>query len=154
MAPTRLIDLDAMRIAVFAARETGLVVVTVVHHIFPLTHHAEEAVVEHEHLQRDRVGNHSGELLDVHLEASIAIDQHHRLLAITVPGADGCRQTEAHGAKPTGADPLPRALEPVVLGRPHLMLTDARHQGRMARGQPREGLDHGLRLDVLALAIG
>ncbi len=153
LGPTRLVWIDTAGIAFGGPWEAGLVVIPAIHHVLPLAHHPQIAVVEHEYLHRDTIGDQGPQFLDVHLEAAVAIDEHHGLIRVRVPGPDGGRESKAHGPQSPGADPLAWAHEPIVLGRPHLVLAHAGHQGSVTRGQLRNGLDDRLRLDGFPGAV-
>ncbi len=154
LTPACLIQVRAPRIALGIAGKAGLVVMPAVHHVFPLADHAEKTVVEHEHLQGNAIADHGRQLLDVHLEAAVAVDQDHRLGRVGEPGADGRRETKTHRPQTPRAHPLARPGESVVLRRPHLVLTDAGYESGIALGELRDGLDDRLRLDVVRLGIG
>ena len=86
-----------------------------------------KVVVEDEDLDRQLVDDRGGHLLHVHLEAAVARDAEHQLVAEGRLRPQRRRHSEAHRAQPAGGEPPVRLVEDEVLGCPHLMLA---HVGR------------------------
>ena len=61
--------------------QIGRRVPALVEEILPLAHHAVKVVVEDEDLDRQLVDDRGGHLLHVHLEAAVARDAEHQLVA-------------------------------------------------------------------------
>ena len=71
-------------------------------------------------------------LLDVHLEAAVAIDIDHEAIGELALHAHRGGQAEAHRAEAAAREERARAVELVELGGPHLVLADADGDHRIA----------------------
>ena len=108
-------------------------------------------VVEDGDFDRSAVFLGRGQLLNVHLDGAVARNVDNRFPGKGQLRADGCRQTEAHGAETAGADEVTRMLEVVELGRPHLVLAHFGGDDGLAFGQLLQLFDDVLGLDDLVL---
>src|SRR5215813_9064060 len=99
-------------------------VALVVEQLLPLPDHAEEAVVEDQHLDRQALDRAGSELLRGHLEAAVAVDRHDQLTWPANLGAHGGGYGEAHRSCAARVDPAAGPGEAVVLRCVHLVLTD------------------------------
>src|SRR5690606_8213114 len=66
---------------------------------------------------------------------------------------DGGRQPETHRPHAAGSQPQTRVFELRILCSPHLMLTDAGRDDRLAARQPVDLFDDVVWLDELAVAV-
>ncbi len=112
------------------------------------------AVVQVDDLDRQFVLLAGRQLLDTHLDRAFTGDAGHLRARIGEQDAHAVRQTNAHSTQATGVDPATRLVELVVLRSKHLVLADIRGNEGIAAGHFVQLLDHVLRHDVLALAIG
>src|SRR5690606_29551730 len=125
----------------------GFRVARTIFDLLPLPHHAEVTVVEAENLGGQAVLLAGGELLDIHLDGALARDAGDLCVRVGHLCAHGVGQAHPHGAQATGVQPATRFVKLVVLGRPHLVLTDiGRDDGLATRDFP-QLLDDELRLD-------
>jgi len=92
--------------------------------VFPLDHHTQVLIVEQKDFSGDFFGIGSGQFLDIHQEAAIAIDVDDQVIRSSDFGAEGRRQAKPHGAQTTAGDPGAGLIEVEELGGPHLMLAD------------------------------
>ena len=67
--------------------------------VFPLHDHAQVLVVEQQHLHRQLLAEAGGQLLDVHLEAAVAVDVDHEPVGELALRAHRGGQAEAHRAQ-------------------------------------------------------
>jgi hypothetical protein len=121
-----------------------------VEHFLPLADHAQHAVVQVDDLDRQTVLLAGRQLLDVHLDRTLAGDAGNRHIRIGHQDAHAVRQADAHGAQTAGVDPAARLVELVVLGGKHLVLADVRGDEGIAPGHFVELLDHVLRHDQVS----
>src|ERR1039458_2655753 len=77
-----------------------------------------------------------GELRNGHLESAVTDNRENQLVGPRELRADGCRQAEAHGAKPARVEPQPRLIEADKLRGPHLMLAHVGTDNGLASGKP------------------
>src|SRR3954454_11275406 len=125
--------------------QLGVGVAALVEEGLPLPDHPEVAVVDHGALDRDALDRAGGQLLVGHLEAAVAVDGPDRRLGPAVLGAHGGRDRVAHRAEAAAVEPGAGLLVPDELGRPHLVLPDARGVDAVGAGDGPEPLDHVLR---------
>ncbi len=135
-----------VRDAVLVRAEVGLRVALGVEQGLPLADHAQVAVVDHRHLDRDALDRAGGELLVGHLEAAVAVDAPRRRR----PGTADLRAHRrghrvAHRAQAAGVEPRARLLVADELRRPHLVLAHARRVDRVRAGDRADPLDDVLR---------
>ena len=98
--------------------------------IFPLHDHAQMLIVQQQDLHRQFFAIARRQLLDIHLEAAVAVDIDHQRTGMGGLHAHRGGQPETHGAQPGAGEPMSRLIEFVELSGPHLMLADAhRHVG-------------------------
>ena len=76
-----------------------------------------------------------GKFLDIHLDGTVTGDVDYMFVRKGHLCADGCRQTESHGAESSGGDESPRQIEFVELGSPHLILADLGGDDGISSGQ-------------------
>src|SRR6266566_8387191 len=106
-------ELDVVR---DGGAELDVGVALVVEQLLPLAHHAEEAVVEDQDLDRQLLDRAGREFLRGHLEAAVTVDRYDKLTRPADLGAHRGRHGESHRAQAAGVDPGPRLGERVVLG--------------------------------------
>ena len=58
-------------------------------------------IIHHNHFYRFLLLHNGAQLLNIHLESAIAHKAAYRTVRIGKGGADGCRQTVAHGSQTT-----------------------------------------------------
>ena len=95
-----------------------------------------------------------GQLLDIHQHRGIAAHAHHQVLRMRDLGADGGRQSIAHGARPARAQPATGPALAQMLGGPHLVLAHIGGHDGVAAGQARiEPAHQGLRQDEVGTVL-
>src|SRR5271165_6593041 len=85
--------------------QVGVGVALVVEQRLPLPDHAQAAVVDDRHLDRDALDGAGGQLLVRHLEAAVPVDGPHGGVRAAGLGAHRGRYGEAHRAEPARVDP-------------------------------------------------
>ena len=121
--------------------------------VLPLAHHAEEAVVDDEDLDRELQVRSGGKLVHRHLKPAVAHDGTHQVLGPRELGADGRGEPEPHCPRPSRGDPLEPLFRLVELGRPHLVLAHIRgHDGR-SLCEPVQLIDDVLGLEGAPLMV-
>ena len=87
-------------------------------------------VVEEQHFHWQFFAVQCRQLLNVHLEATVAVDVDHQRIRIRGLNTHRCWQTESHRAQARRAEPMARLAEVEELSGPHLMLAHAdSHEG-------------------------
>src|SRR6266536_2306100 len=100
--PDAAVGLGELDIVGDLGAELDVGVPLVVEQLLPLAHHAEEAVVEDQDLDRQLLDRAGGEFLRGHLEAAIAVDRDHQLAGPANLGAHRGRDGESHRAEAAG----------------------------------------------------
>ena len=124
-----------------------------VEEVFPLHNHTEVLVIEDDRLGVDLFDLRCGELLDIHHEAAIAVDIDDQFFRKSHLCANRSRQAEAHRAEAERADVGARLTELEELGRPHLVLADARCDDRVALRDFVESFNRFLLGDMARLIV-
>ncbi|MNK90989.1 hypothetical protein D3C87_1110620 [compost metagenome] len=122
-------------------------------HVLPLANHAQHTVVQDDDFYRQTILQAGRQFLNVHLDAALARYAGDVVIREAQLDAHGRRETEAHGAQATGVDPAVRLVELVVLRSKHLVLAHVGGHKGVAIGHFAQGFDHGLRLDLAAVAL-
>src|SRR3989440_7400043 len=128
-------------------REIDGAVALLVDDALPLPDHAVPAVVDDDRLHGQLLDEARGQLLAVHREGAVPVDIDDLPAGVRGLHAHGRGQAVAHGAEPARGEPRPGVRDLVVLGRPHLVLTDAGDDHRLAARGVGDLLDDVLRLD-------
>jgi hypothetical protein len=98
-------------------------VVLVIKEFLPLPDHSEKSVVEDGDLYRKVVLDGRGQLLYIHLDASVTGDVEDELIREGRLCANSRGKPVAHGAQPAGSQERPRPVKRKELRGPHLVLT-------------------------------
>ena len=136
----------------------------VVKQLLPLAHHAQVTVVHEHYFDSHLRLEYRTQLLQGHLQASVAHEEANIPVGRADLGADGCGQAEAHRPEtPRGYDAA-RALESEISRGEHLLLAHVGDQYRvvetlrhgihhLAHAQMRTSGRHGGLYDLLALDV-
>src|SRR5690606_34655472 len=100
--------------------------------LLPLANHTQVLIIKNGHLNRYLFSNSSGQLLNVHLNATITGNVEDRLIRSSHFSSNCCRKTITHCAQSTRRKELPGILKLVVLGSPHLILSNLSHHYSIA----------------------
>ena len=97
-----------------------------------LPDHSEYMIVEDDLYHRNVISHRSHELLHIHPEAAISRNIDDSPVRESRPGTDRSAKTVPHRSKAAGCEKCSGLLKFIVLGCPHLMLSDIRHDDRIS----------------------
>ena len=130
-----------------------MAVPTFVVNFLPLTNHAQIAVIQGHYLDRGVVLQAGREFLNAHLDRALSRYTEHFSIRLGQLDAHGVRDANAHGPKPTRIDPSAWLVKPIVLSRPHLVLSNVGGDVSFnLLGQVPKRFDDILRFDHVTLA--
>ena len=125
-----IVRVDALQVLRIA--EEGVPAISSVEAVLPLHDHAEVLVVQNDCFRRDALDVGCGELLDIHQKRSVTIDVDHLFVRHGDFRAHRCGVAESHGSQPGRGDEGAGLVEIIKLPGPHLVLTHAGGDDRLA----------------------
>ena len=119
----------------------------------PLPDHPEIAVVQDRHLDRKLILDHRGQFLGIHLKAAVSCNVNHEPVREGHLGAHGRREAVSHRPQSPGGEEGPGLGEMIVLGGPHLVLSDLCRDDGLPLGQLVDLLNDELGFDRIFLLL-
>ncbi len=111
----------------------------------PLAHHSQHAVVEHHFYYGDIMRRSGYKLVKIHSKAAVARDVYHRFGGTARFCSYGSSQTVPHSSESARGNKAARVLIPIILRRPHLILTDLGADNSFSVSEPVQSFHYRLR---------
>ena len=110
--------------------------------------HPEERVVQQDDFHGNVRLEDRAQLLDGHLQAAVADEEHHFAVGSAEFGPNGRRKPESHCSQAARGDDAAAAAKSEITGRVHLLLADIGDQHRVVAVGPAHGVDRFAHADT------